>query len=249
MNMDTICLQTRRELTADPNNISSELTQHLSNCEQCSGYIQKLRLFDNKLKSAFNIDVPESLESRIILAQRMDNNPESAASNVIPIKKDRSNHEYKWISLAAALVLAVGLSLGIFKLGESHGIQEEVLAHVYEHQDALKEDKNVNLTSFNALLEPYGAHADESIGHIRYANNCPLKNKKAPHFVLSEDGAPVTVMYIPWQEKSKRVAIDDDRFKGIIFNSEKGSFVILSEDPDTIDRVEDRITASIETRI
>jgi hypothetical protein len=247
--METICLETRRALTTDPNSRNLDVLRHLSSCEACSKFSQKLKQFDDKLKLAVNIEVPEGLQSRIILAQRMDQQAQHEENNVLPLKIPTSNRDYRWMSLAAAIVLAIGLSLGMFKLGQSHGIQEEVLAHVYEDYKALEMDNNVDLVTFNTLLKPYGIQADKSIGHVRYATNCPIENKKVPHFVLEEKGVPVTVMYIPWEHSSKRVAFDDSRFKGVLFSDENGSFVILSEDPATLDLVENRVTASIETRI
>jgi hypothetical protein len=247
--METICLETRRALTTDPNSRNSDVLQHLSSCDSCSEFLQKLKHFNDKLKLAVNVDVPEGLQSRIILAQRMGQQAHHEENNVLPLKKPTGNREYRWISLAAAIVLAIGLSLGMFKLGQSHGIKDEVLAHVYEDYKALEMDNNVDLVTFNTLLKPYGIQADKSIGHVRYATNCPIENKKVPHFVLDEKGAPVTVMYIPWEHSTKRVAFDDSRFKGVLFSDKKGSFVILSEDPATLNRVENRVTASIETRI
>ena len=135
MGMDTICLETRRELTIDPNSRNSDVMKHLSSCEECSQFLQKLKPFDDKLKSALNIEVPEGLESRVILAQRMMQTEDSMqGDNVTSINQAKNktaengaierngaersgrNRDFRWVSLAAALVLAVGLSLGMFKL-------------------------------------------------------------------------------------------------------------------------------------
>jgi len=174
--MDTICLETRRELTTDPSCRDSQVLRHLSSCEECSQFLQKLKPFDDKLKSAINIDVPEDLESRIILAQRMAQTEENIEGENVTsinqaIKKDKvsGKRDFRWMSLAAALVLAVGLSLGIFKLGESHGVQNEVLAHIDNHVYELEADDNIKLASLNNLLQEHGLLANESIGYIRHA--------------------------------------------------------------------------------
>ncbi|MEJ2115348.1 MAG: hypothetical protein P8X88_04720 [Gammaproteobacteria bacterium] len=49
--MDTRCLEMRRALTAEPNSKNSELLGHLSTCGLCTEYLQKLKKFDDKLKS------------------------------------------------------------------------------------------------------------------------------------------------------------------------------------------------------
>lgn len=250
MSMDTICLETRRELTTDPNSRNSEMMQHLSDCEQCSEYFQKLKQFDDKLKSAFNVEVPEGLESRIILAQRMDNNSGSTLSNVIPIKKDRSNRDFKWMSLAAALVLAVGLSLGMFKLGESHGLGNEVLAHIDSHPNELEKDDNIKLASLNNFLQDHGLLANESIGYIRHVSNCPIEDKMVAHLVVTDNqGKPVSVMYIPWKDSTKRTTFKNDKFNGILVGAQKGSFAIVSEDLNSLKSMEDRVMNSMEIKI
>jgi len=250
MSMDTICLETRRELTADPNSRSSELIQHLSDCEKCTEYFQKIKQFDDKLKSAFNVEVPEGLESRIILAQRMDRSSGSTLSNVIPIKKDRSNRDFKWMSLAAALVLAVGLSLGMFKLGESHGVQDEVLAHIDSHPNELEIDDNIKLASLNNFLQDHGLLANEGIGYIRYVMNCPIEDKMVAHLVVTDNqGKPVSVMYIPWKDSPKRTPFKNDKFNGVLVGAQKGSFVIVSEDPNSLEPIENRVMNSMEVKI
>lgn len=250
MGMDTICLETRRGLTADPNGRNSELMQHLSDCENCSEYFQKLKQFDDKLNSAFNVEVPEGLESRIILAQRMDNNSGSTLSNVIPIKKDRSNRDFRWMSLAAAVVLAVGLSLGMFKLGESHGVQNEVLAHIDSHPNELIKDDNIKLASLNNFLQDHGLLANENIGYIRHVSNCPIEGKMVAHLVVTdEQDKPVSVMYLPWKDSTKRTPFKNDKFNGVLVGAQKGSFVIVSEDPNSLGPMEDRLMNSMEIKI
>ncbi|MCZ6565517.1 MAG: DUF3379 family protein [Gammaproteobacteria bacterium] len=243
--MESTCLEVRRELMTQPKSRESAIMQHLSSCNVCADYLTAIKLFDNKLAAALHVEVPEGLESRILLAQRMslqdiDQGRTRRTSN-------RSN--YSWMSLAAGIVLAIGLSIGLYKLGESHGVERDVLAHVYEDLYALDRDDNIRLTSLNNLLKPHGIQAKESIGYIRYASNCPIDDKIAPHFILDDKGKAITVMYIPWENVSNRIPIDDKRFKGILVGSAQGSFVILSEDQEVLANMEHRVMSSVEIRI
>ena len=245
--MDRLCLETRRQLTIDPNCREPDVLQHLSSCDACTEFLQGIKQFDGKLKTAVTIDVPEGLESRIILAQRMSAStdiPED--SNVIPIRKPESSNSYRWMSLAAALVLAVGLSLGMFKFGQSYGVQNEVLAHIDSHLFELEEDENVQLASLNLLLQEYGLLANKEIGHIRRASNCPIEDKMVPHLILRDDqGKPVSVMYIPWKDTSGQSLFNNERFSGVLVGAKKGSFVIVSEDPTSLEPMENRIMKSV----
>ena len=252
--MDTICLTTRQTLTSEPNTRNSEVLQHMAACEDCSAFSIKLKQFDDKLKSAVHLDVPEGLESRILLAQRMSGEAEAIESsdNVVAFKKSHATQQrnYKWMSLAAALVLAVGLSLGMFKWGESHGVQNEVLAHIDSHLEELEKDDNVKLASLNDFLEEHGLSASEGIGYVRYVSNCPIDGKMVPHLVVADEhGKPVTVMYIPWKDAPKNTPFKNQRFKGVLVGAQKGSFAIVSEDPSSLKPVENRVMKSMEIDI
>lgn len=248
--MDTVCLETRRALTAEPNNRDSELLQHLSSCKSCAQYSQKLRTFDDKLKMACNMDIPEGLESRIILAQRMASGSSAPQENVIPINKTKSTTSYRWMSMAAALVLAVGLSFGMFKWGESQTVQGEVLAHIGSHLYELEVDENVQLASLNKFLKNHGLLAKEGIGYVRHVSNCPIEGKMVPHLVVGDDReSAVTVMYIPWKDSAKRTPFKNDRFKGVLVGAQKGSFAIVSDDADKLQSAERRVMNSMEIKI
>lgn len=238
--MDTVCIQVRRELMTDPKNRNTEVLQHVSSCKSCSDFMQSVSSFDSKLEPAMRLEVPEGLESRIILAQRMGQSKKAEKKKV---------YDYKWMSIAAALVLAIGLSIGIFKMGESHGIEQEVLAHIYHEIYLLETDDNMSLASLNLILKQHGIQASDTIGHIRHAANCPINNKSVPHMVLDEQGQSITVMYIPWENTPERIPFYDQRFKGVKVSAKKGSFVIVSEDENSLTNVERRVMSSFETRI
>ncbi len=240
--MDAKCIEVRRELTTDPQTRDADILQHLNSCTSCSDYLKELRLFDTKLAKAIKVEVPEGLESRILLAQKMGQPPQ--------MSRQSKWRDYTWMSLAAGLVVAIGITIGAYKLGESHGIEREVLAHIYEDIYALDRNDNIELASLNKILKPHGIQADAGIGHIRYAANCPIGDKTAPHMVLDDDqGKAVTVMYIPWKDSFKRMPFDDERFNGVLVGAEQGSFIIVSENQQSLKPMEDRVIKSIEIRI
>ncbi len=238
--MDTTCLEVRRELTTDPKSRSPVIMKHLSSCNSCADYLQEIKLFNDKLSTAIKVEAPEGLESRILLAQRMGQSQISNATKY-------SN--YTWMSLAAGIVLAIGLSISMYKFGESHGLEQDVLAHVYNELYILEKDENIQLASLNILLKPHGIQANEGIGHIRHAANCPFGDKFVPHIILDDQGKAVTVMYIPWENVGKRIQLEDQRFKGTLFGAQQGSFVILTEDREVLEGMENRVMSSIQTRI
>lgn len=246
--MDTKCIDVRRELTTDPQTRDADILQHLSGCNSCADYLKETRIFDNKLTTAIKIETPEGLESRILLAQRMSHADNDNVHTLKP--RTTLSNNFRWMSLAAGIVVAIGITIGAYKLGEFQGIERDVLAHVYEDIYALDRDDNIELASLNKILKPHGIQANEGIGHIRYASNCPVSGKSAPHMVLNDDnGNAVTVMYIPWEDSYKRMPFDDERFDGVLVGAEQGSFVIVTEDPKSLKPMEDRVIKSMEVKI
>ena len=238
--MDAKCLDVRRELTTDPRSKDREILEHLSNCSECKDFLQNIKLFESKLSSAMKVEVPEGLESRIILSQRM-------GQSQVPQASKRRN--FTWMSIAAGIVLALGLSLGIYKLGQINSLEDQVLAHVYDELFILEKDENVQLAVLNSLLKQHGIKANEGIGYVRFAENCPFGDHIVPHFILDDNGKAVTVLYLSWENVEKRIPMNDKRFKGVLLAAESGSFVILSENQENIPEMENRVTSSIEVQI
>jgi len=256
--MDKICLQVKKELTSDFLTTSATTLQHILDCENCRDYYESMKVFyenlisalkvevpanlesnilanigfDKKLTNAIEVQVPEGLESRILMAQRMI---DADTSNVHILKprskpsKTNSNNSYMWLSLAAGLVLAIGLSIGTYQLGESHGLEQHVFAHVNEDLYALDRNDNIQLASFNKMYSAHGIKGTNQIGTIKYAGNCPVNGKTVPHFVLDFNGHSLTVAYLPGENLSKR-SINSEHFDGVVVGAEKGSFMILSSD-------------------
>ena len=269
-----ICLQVKKELTSDFSTTSAATLQHILDCKICRDYYDSMKVFyenlssalevkvptnlesnilanislDKKLKSAIEVQVPKGLESRILIAQRAI---DADTSNVHILKshskssKTNSNNRYKWLSIAAGLVLAIGLSIGTYQLGESHGLEQHVFAHVNEDLYALDRNDNIQLAAFNKMYSMYGIKGTNQIGTIKYAGNCPVNGKTVPHFVLDFNGHSLTVAYLPGEILSMR-SVNSDNFDGVVVGAEKGSFMILSSDQKLSNDMQEFVLNSIE---
>ncbi len=272
--MDHLCLQVKKELTSDFSSTNATALQHILECDGCKNYYESMKLFyedltaavrvevpenlesnilanirfDKKLTSAVEVEVPEGLESRILSVTRGN---EAEASNVHVLKPrakvatTSSNNSYKWLSIAAGLVLAIGLSIGTYQLGESHGIEQQVFAHVNHDLYALDRNDNIQLASFNKMFERHGMQANNNIGTIKYAGNCPVDGKLVPHFVLDFNGLSLTVAYLPDENATKK-NISNDIFDGVLVGAKKGSFMILSSGQKLSDDMQEHVFNSIE---
>ncbi len=213
--------------------------------------------FDKKLTDAVEVKVPEGLESRVLLAQRKNDKQASnvhvleprtkasSSTNASTNSSSSTNSSYRWLSIAAGLVLAIGLSIGTYQLGESYGIEQQVFAHVNHDLFALDRNDNIQLASFNKMFESHGIQANSSIGTIKYAGNCPVDGKIIPHFVLDFNGLSLTVAYLP-DENTTNQTISNDIFDGVLVGVDKGSFMILSSGQKLSNDMQEHVLNSIE---
>ncbi len=221
-----------------------------------SDIISNVKL-EEKLTTAMQVEVPKDLESRILMTQRkVATDVSNVSDNVHEIKSQtnisagttvrKQDNNFKWMSIAAGIVLAIGLSIGTYKLGESHGFEQQVFAHMNEDAYALERNDNVQLTAFNKMFKRHGIQANENIGTIRYAGNCPIDGKVVPHFVLDFNGKTLTVAYIPGETINKN-RVSNERFEGKVFGAGKGSFMILAEENKTpLEEMQKHVMSSIE---
>jgi len=71
------CTQFSQQLGSQPNALSDDMHAHLSQCADCQTLHQELVGFDDVVRAAFNIDVPEGLGALSADAVALTEDPES----------------------------------------------------------------------------------------------------------------------------------------------------------------------------
>lgn len=231
------CLAARRMIATDITNKSNELEDHLNSCATCMAYYEKQLKFNEKLKNAIKVDVPDGLASRII------------AEHNFHVKKEKRKQRFNWGAIAASMVLAFVVTTVVF-FQPKPAIANIILEHVHEEMWVLEDNQRVTLESLNQLLAPHGVKADETIGHATHAGNCIIHGKFGVHIVFTGENAPVTLIIFPEPlNRAGEVKIGDDTFKGVLMGAKEGTLALLSQDEQSLVKFEDRLRTSLMTFI
>ena len=96
-------LQFRRSLYADPKSTDADILKAIQEDPSKQAFANDLDLFEQSLKSALDVEVPDDLANKLILRQTM-------ADHTKQKKKYRVQ-----LALAASVVFAVGITMNTFQ--------------------------------------------------------------------------------------------------------------------------------------
>lgn len=229
------CIEFRRLLLTDPGATQPGFAEHRRNCPDCADAVARSAHFERRLREAVNIDVPESLASRILLKQSFETQPERSWW--------RTPRAY---ALAASLVLVLGLaSMGLQSYLQQRHLSEEFVALVTAAPYALAADKPVSGKQISAALQPTGLDLVGDIGHVTFAGRCLVRGKLSGHIVLKGDTAPVTVFLIRDQLVSERATIRSAHYSGIVLPQGTGTIAIVSAPGEALEGIEARVRSAL----
>ncbi|HEX5419763.1 MAG TPA: DUF3379 family protein [Gammaproteobacteria bacterium] len=204
------CLEFRRLCEEDPYSEQPAFAAHAKECPACARQLQRARQFDALIGAALRIDVPSGTTAR-------------RAVHGIVMRR--------WLSLAAALVLAIGIGAGLWLATPSTSVlASDVVQHVLDEPEALKPGPALAPESVQSLVAQYGIRIDRDIGTISYVRLCPFEGKQVPHFVVESPTGPVTVMLLIDEHPPHAIEIRKAGFFGRIVPAGSGSIAILSRE-------------------
>jgi len=112
------CLSARRIISTDARETTASLVEHLNECTTCKSFYDRQVAFNSKLKEAFEVDVPEGLEARILVEYKLNQ------------KKVRSTTN-RWVAMAASIMLVVSVAV-VTTLHSTPALAEVIVDHIYE---------------------------------------------------------------------------------------------------------------------
>lgn len=227
------CLKFRRSIMVEPDIQEAEVLVHAEGCKTCASFFRKQLDFDKNLRNVAMMPVPEQLASRILLHQRTNVNRQVA-------------RQRRWYAVAASIVLAVAVIIGVEQQITSVSVEELVIAHINDEPQHLKDQLNVQQPEFDKVLADIGLKVSSSVGRVNYAGGCNIRNKeKGAHLVLQGNKGPVTVLFMPGETVATRTPIQDKRFHGVIFPAQHGSIAVVGEKGELIEAVEQKINMAV----
>jgi hypothetical protein len=227
------CINVQRALQCDPRHIDPPIQQHLQNCHRCAQFAHEISSFDAHIHAGLNINVPEQLAEKILLAKGVQENRQ----------QKKFSH---WLKGAAAGVTLLAGSIGSYLyLSTPLLIEEIALTHVRDELHHLGDRKNIQLAQLNNMLKPLQMKMAQSSYTINYAGSCKIRNSQGIHIVLQGERSPVTLLIMPDEHIHTRKTVEDKTFKGIVVPLKKGSVAIITDKQEALDAYEKQLVEQL----
>lgn len=193
--------------------------------------------FEALLSRALRIDVPADLPEQKAWPRRA---------------------QWRWLAAAAAVVLAVGVSVkglqyyGYLPTGDLAG---DVVAHIHHEPGAVRvkvepPTSALPAADVEAVVLAGGAHLEHLRPMVRYARLCPFRGETVAHLVVQGEAGPVTVLLLPHEKVDHPVPVDEDGFVGTIAPLEGGgSIAVIGEPGEALAEIQRDVAAAVRWRL
>lgn len=232
------CADYEQAISAQPDGEFAGGPEHVAGCDACRALRDEARAFDERIRAALAVPVPElSL-------------PELPEASVTTLEPRRRLTTPAWFGLAAAAAMVAYIGL-LFVQPDTSGLTlaEQVVAHMdHEPESRVVTTVAVPERTLDAVVSNEVAELEPGIGLISYARSCPINGKLIPHLVIQGEHGPVTVLLLPDEPLDGPVPIEGEAIHGVILPLGDGSIAIIGEREHELERIEQRVLDSVRWR-
>jgi hypothetical protein len=205
------CLEFRRAAGADPQHLDDDVRAHAGTCAACAEHLRRLRSFDERIRAALAVPVPEAT------------GPLAGPAAATPVLERR-----RWMALAASIVAGVLVGTLLWVGGARSSLADDLVRHMGHEPDAVAiTSRPADAAELDAVLERGGIRLRRGIGTVSYANSCDFRGRTVPHLVVQTDRGPVTVMVLRHERPSAPVSFDEQGYSGRIVPAGPGSIAVI----------------------
>ena len=234
-------LQYRRSIYADPTSQDPDIIAAQNADPAKKQLAQELYLFDEKLKEAMKVPVPDDLCNKLLLRQTL-------ASHQQEKRKSRVH-----LALAASVTIIAGLVVSYLQFSNSYtNLGDYALAHVYhEENDFYNDDNNrVSLTSLNKKMTAFNGSFSESLGELISADYCRFDGMQSLHLVFQGITNTVTVFIVPKEEHLAFTnKFSDNKLQGESIGFKQANILVVADKNESLElwqrKINDNISWSI----
>lgn len=226
------CLDVRRELATTPSALCAGAREHLEQCPRCAALAGAARREEARLRQAMEVPVPEGLEERVVLRQRLH-------------RRRQRRTATRW-ALAASVVLALAAAWQL----RPEPLEQRVVASVADYVSARAAplgatvDQTMEPAALAAMTRPFGLHLDESLGAVREARPCVIRDRQGLYLVVDGEKGPVVVLVLPEEPVERRVRFRVDGRQGLLVPCPRGGLAIIGQPGERLAALEQRLQRS-----
>jgi Protein of unknown function (DUF3379) len=135
-------------------------------------------------------------------------------------------------SLAAALL--VGFTLWLSRPPET--LAAEIVAHVEGEPNSWSKTEPVSAQRLAAVLRKSGVKLGAGMQPVVYANSCWFRGHFVPHFVVTTQDGPVTVMILAHEQVQATQQFNEGGYSGLLVPAPTGGVAVVSRTPMSLEQ-------------
>lgn len=240
------CLEFRRQVATEPARHSATLDVHASGCRACAEFAAETRKMDALMLRALTVPLPASVQNYSVAD---DKSPtvfgQSPAGARWPGRESAG-----WLAVAASVLIAALLSVGLWRGAAPETLGGELVAHVrHEPMSLLPVAEPVAADEVELVLRRTGARVSASLGTVTYLETCPFRNRQVAHIVIEGSTGPVTLLLLPHVSVEEETKFEEGGLKGTIVPVGNGSVAVIGSETEPLEAVGKLVSSAVAWRI
>lgn len=223
------CLEFRRACQADPEGLSAGARAHLQACPACARFAAAQRDLDRRLVSAMRVSPPEGLAARVVFERSL-----------------RGRRRMRWLSVAAAALIAVAAALAVYVRTPAPMAPGEFVAHLRidpMHELPADPDARAELARVTGDLGLAWREA-ESMPVLR-AKLCDVDGHKGAHLVLAAGDARATAFVMPGMTAAEAGRLAPAGMAAMIVQTPEGVIAVFCPEQAMLATVGERVRRAV----
>jgi hypothetical protein len=234
-------LQFRRSIYADPNSQDNDMLSAQVDDDKKRALAKELQHFDDKIKAAIDVPLPEGLYDKLILRQTMASHQQA---------KRRSRIH---LALAASVAIVAGVLVNFVMFNPAYQNQgDQALAHTYYEKSKYSnsDETNIDLISLNKKMATFKGSFKTSIGKLISADYCRFDGIKSLHLVYQGITSPVSIYVTPKNEQlAFSKTFHDSYFQGESIAYKESNIIIVADKNEPLNQWQQRIADNVSLSI
>jgi hypothetical protein len=263
------CEEAKILIGGAPNETSTELLEHLRTCTQCQALRQQTLALDEKLRRALELDF-QALQTATALTNDAATRSLAGAarplapgdtptpdpaepSNVVVLPRRRSGpvtvpkqKRPRLMAVAASLVTASVVALTLWLTRPPPTLAAEIVKHVEGEPNSWSKTQPVANDHWKAVLRKSGVRLGPGVQSVVYASSCWFRGHFVPHFVLTTQDGPVTVMILLNEKVNAPEQFHEEGYSGLLVPASTGSVAVLSRTPMPLEQPADTVIKALQ---
>jgi Protein of unknown function (DUF3379) len=161
-----------------------------------------------------------------------------------PVPKQRRP---RLVALAASIVTVMVAALTLWLSRPPPTLAAEVVKHVEGEPNSWSRTEPVQSAQISAVLRKSGVKLGPGMLSIVYASSCFFRGHFVPHFVVTTEDGPVTVMILVHETVSAPQHFNEDGFTGMLVPAPTGSVAVLSRTPMPLEKPASSVVKALQS--